>query len=475
MFQLFLYFFPIQDADASCARNQDWRSAPCFDTGPVSKERYVEAWNPYYEYKGSELMEKKKIEMFEALENKTFDEWRSTPIHWNVYSYYSSTGEVAPQGLSHGHLPEEKYMSPKVQQSIYTKPYNLRCIIEFQPVMLQDGNYACVSEESRVRLLKFNLVHDDYSLLSFYNPRNSYDVDFLPGVYILNEGMVPLKFNSISIDRPMWQGRGTTGYDKDILQPGNYASYDPWSEILQDEIKLGVYPIQINYTSDIHKIEKSLSKEIEIIDPNVADFTIIYPDEWNINRQDSSSITSFYSRIWNETTPELYGLDADKRPWVFSDIEKYWTGYTGYHSENFDLLGITIQETSLTATKFFELWNDVCNYLYVDDNKCTIIQSNKVETTINQKPVTIYSYVENMKQRGYISGDNVSDQELVSIYEQKFVILIELLDEQETWFIRGHYAISSELFESKEIIEDDIFSNIVNSFKIYDYEYKWHN
>lgn len=84
-------FFASQ-ADAMCAVNEDWPQAPCLDTPPYTIEEKKQAWSPYYNYKGSEWMEEKKLEMITALENGNFPKWVSQPddySHWNVYEYYS--------------------------------------------------------------------------------------------------------------------------------------------------------------------------------------------------------------------------------------------------------------------------------------------------------------------------------------------------------------------------------------------------
>ncbi len=472
----------IQNVDGGvCSRSIDWPEKPCFSVNPPSQTKFIEGWSPYYEYKGSEVMERKKIEMFQSLENKTFDTWVNSlenyRENYNIYSYYVSTGEIAKQSKYSGFRIEE-HMSPKKQQSIYTKPYDLKCRNDLQPILLQSGTYACVKDESRKKLLELDLINEDYSRISVYQYRD-YDVGYPVSITMRNEGMVPVQsqspfihiFNSTGqilgiLDGTMQSLRG------ELLKPGDSFTYQIWSNsTFNENTPPGQYAIEIHYQSDIHKKKKSIDFEFDIIDPVLANFTINYPDDWNIKRLISSGLTSFYSRSWLETNPELYGLDVNVRPWVISDKQNYHTGYTAI-SENFDLLGITIQNISLTASKYFEIWNDVCNFKEVD-YECNIMQSNKIETTINDKPVIIYSYVENREKRGYLAQEIISDQEIVSIYEQNFMILIELIDEQETWLIRGHYAISPELLESTEIITDNIFSSIVNSFEIYDYEYEW--
>ncbi|CDI06253.1 exported hypothetical protein [Candidatus Nitrosotenuis uzonensis] len=81
---------------ASCAQNTDWQEAPCFDVLPVNREEYRTAWESYYDHKGSEWMEQKKLEMFDAKNNGTLADWMNDNIaNHNVFSYYHSIGEIS--------------------------------------------------------------------------------------------------------------------------------------------------------------------------------------------------------------------------------------------------------------------------------------------------------------------------------------------------------------------------------------------
>lgn len=81
---------------ASCAQNTDWLEAPCFDVLPVNREEYRTAWEPYYDHKGSDWMEQKKLEMFDAKNNGTLADWMNSDIaNHNVFSYYQSRGEIS--------------------------------------------------------------------------------------------------------------------------------------------------------------------------------------------------------------------------------------------------------------------------------------------------------------------------------------------------------------------------------------------
>jgi len=255
----------MQNADASCVRNQDWLKAPCFDTGPVPKSTFAERWSPYYEHKGSELMESKKIEMFQSLENKTFDEWvyatENYNENFNIYSYYVSIGKIAPQFPNT--MIVDEYMSPKKQQSLFTKSYDLKCKNGLQPIILQSENYACVKSETRDKLLEMNLIHDDYSLIIIFSSGrgNNHDLNSFSHITMRNEGMVPIQFDSPSIDIPIWQ---TRQYDSESLHPGEQVSYRPWSQNQLDELEPGQHTIEIIYHSDIHKEEKRLNYEINL-------------------------------------------------------------------------------------------------------------------------------------------------------------------------------------------------------------------
>lgn len=79
---------------SQCLYNDDWPDAPCFDMGPASHQKFHDAWAPYYEYKGTEWMESKKIELNQALDNGIIEEWVEEIENYNVYRYYLSQNEI---------------------------------------------------------------------------------------------------------------------------------------------------------------------------------------------------------------------------------------------------------------------------------------------------------------------------------------------------------------------------------------------
>jgi len=92
-----------------CLENIDWPEARCYtciDCYPGIEQEKID-WMPYYDYKGSELMELKKLEMIHAIQTHTLPEWikstQDTQAHNNVYKYYSFLGEIPNpnSGLTH--------------------------------------------------------------------------------------------------------------------------------------------------------------------------------------------------------------------------------------------------------------------------------------------------------------------------------------------------------------------------------------
>jgi hypothetical protein len=77
-----------------CFYNDDWPDAPCFDQGPASHLEFNKAWAPYYDHKGSEWMETKRVEMNQSIEKGTMEKWVKGLENHNVYQYYLSRNEI---------------------------------------------------------------------------------------------------------------------------------------------------------------------------------------------------------------------------------------------------------------------------------------------------------------------------------------------------------------------------------------------
>jgi hypothetical protein len=90
---------------ALCMINEDWPDAPCWEKRCTGNDEpactdpnwWKERWVPYYDYKGEEWMEIKKIELLDAIETNNFVEWKSLTrdsAHDNVYDYYFYMGKI---------------------------------------------------------------------------------------------------------------------------------------------------------------------------------------------------------------------------------------------------------------------------------------------------------------------------------------------------------------------------------------------
>ena len=312
--------FGIPEVDASCAQNSDWPQAPCFDYGNVPKSTFVERWTPYYDFKGEELMEQKKIELLNALETDSFEKWINSSENYlensNVYNYYLSTGEIAKQ-YKYGGFIDYENKSPKKQQSIYTKPYDLKCKEGLFPIILQNENYACVKFKTRDKMLEKNLIHDSYYLISVVERNNYVNLNSFFQITVRNEGMVPIQFDSGFFDIPIFQLRenNSKSLDPKLLHPGEHANYRPWSNIQLDDLKSGKYQIEIIYHSDIHKKKKSLNYEInfhdEFEDDDIANMCLKHGGIIAFSQGNNKSFTicSLIDKNTCENIGGVYGIE----------------------------------------------------------------------------------------------------------------------------------------------------------------------
>ena len=87
--------FKIHSAFASCIQDEDWPEKPCLDTPPYTQEFLKQVWQKYYEFKGKDWMDMKKLEMDRAVTNGTLREWvESSNANRNVWEYYYNNGQA---------------------------------------------------------------------------------------------------------------------------------------------------------------------------------------------------------------------------------------------------------------------------------------------------------------------------------------------------------------------------------------------
>ena len=82
---------------AECAVNTDWPDAPCMDlivNGHYPQD-LVDKWARYYDYKGAQFMETKKMELDKAVREDRLMGWVNESIqNHDVWQYYYFSGQV---------------------------------------------------------------------------------------------------------------------------------------------------------------------------------------------------------------------------------------------------------------------------------------------------------------------------------------------------------------------------------------------
>lgn len=110
-------------AFASCAVNEDWPDAPCMDVieGGRYPQEQVDRWAAYYDYKGAQFMESKKIQMDNAIKEDRLIGWVNESIqNSNVWQYYHFSGQAPspyPQKIGFDTIhrdstPPQNFMTP---------------------------------------------------------------------------------------------------------------------------------------------------------------------------------------------------------------------------------------------------------------------------------------------------------------------------------------------------------------------------
>ena len=82
---------------ADCNVNDDWPEAPCMDeiVNNHFLQYQVDKWAEYYDYKGSQFMESKNIEMNNAIKSNGLLEWvDESTQNENVWRYYYFSGQA---------------------------------------------------------------------------------------------------------------------------------------------------------------------------------------------------------------------------------------------------------------------------------------------------------------------------------------------------------------------------------------------
>ena len=144
---MFVFSLVIPQGFSQCIYNEDWYDAPCFDTGPVSHFEFYMAWGPYYDHKGSEWMETKRIELHQAIEQGSIEEWVKKIENHNVYQYYLSTNEIQ------SHLSYDQY------------------VVELDPNFLTSGGFIVETRHDYILIIIISIVFSGVTALFYFKKR----------------------------------------------------------------------------------------------------------------------------------------------------------------------------------------------------------------------------------------------------------------------------------------------------------------
>lgn len=122
---IFLFGTTEKDVSALCAVNTDWPDAPCMDVieGGRYPQEQVDRWTAYYDYKGVQFMESKKIQLDNAIKEDRLIGWVNESIqNSNVWQYYHFSGQ-APSPYQQKIGFDVIYLNGTQPQNFMT-PYN---------------------------------------------------------------------------------------------------------------------------------------------------------------------------------------------------------------------------------------------------------------------------------------------------------------------------------------------------------------
>lgn len=137
-----------QQSFAWCMENEDWKDAPCYGAAyqNFSKEKIQDDWASYYDYKGQDWMEQKKVELMIAIRDRYHEEWHNeSDANSNVFQYYYAFYDMDKY---------QNFYSPH-KQLTEGFPFNeVQCKQNLVLLQKYDGSPACVTESTKMKLIE---------------------------------------------------------------------------------------------------------------------------------------------------------------------------------------------------------------------------------------------------------------------------------------------------------------------------------
>jgi len=160
-----------------CVSGTDWDKVPCWgrtcydNDVPACNDPnwWKERWIPYYDYKGSEWMKMKKIELLDAIKDGTLVEWKKrTPngTNTNVHDYYFYMGEVPNHNGIYVKQYFVGYFPPLKQFKSGIEPKDIVCKqqpIYYELVMKKSNNQPICIKGTSVKALTLRNYIPEYN------------------------------------------------------------------------------------------------------------------------------------------------------------------------------------------------------------------------------------------------------------------------------------------------------------------------
>lgn len=168
---IFVFFpssFLINDADALCLYDVDWPDKPCYGCigcyPGLEKDRVN--WVEYREFKGQQWMEQKRIQMQQAIDSDTLNQWLQLDLfkktqrvdqyitensgNRNVWYYYYIFGEAPDED---GKYVFENQLPPLKQLRTLSVD-RISCNYDLVLILKHDDSPACVTYDTGVQLIE---------------------------------------------------------------------------------------------------------------------------------------------------------------------------------------------------------------------------------------------------------------------------------------------------------------------------------
>lgn len=192
-----------------CVSGTDWNKVPCWgrmcardEPACTDPNWWKQRWMPYYDYKGAEWMNQKRIELLDAIKTNILAEWKNlTPngTNSNVHDYYFYMGQVPSiYGVYVDQFFADSF-PPLKQIKAGMKLDELFCKSNFVLLLKHDGSPACVTHDTRIKLIERGWAQNP-----LYKLDNKNIIDNVKSLQEVKEFLAKYPNAYYDVDRDSW-------------------------------------------------------------------------------------------------------------------------------------------------------------------------------------------------------------------------------------------------------------------------------